>query len=121
MARTVSLLLALALAPAAHALGIIEPEPKICPCVAKEEIVSPILGLPEIIKLPDGTCGEFQTIPCTGTFTCNDIGWDFAAQGGSCASLSTPDGCTAAGGEYQPPLAGQCCGSCELPSDGVGN
>ena len=120
MART-SLLLALALAPAAHALGVIGPEPKICPCVAKEEIVSPILGLPEIIKLPDGTCGEFQTIPCTGTFTCNDIGWEFAAQGGSCASLSTPDGCAAAGGEYQPPLAGQCCGSCELPSDGVGN
>ena len=121
MART-SLLLALALAPAAHALGVIGPEPKICPCVAKEEVVEPISGLPETITLPSSTeCGDFKTIPCTGTYTCDVNGWDFAATGESCASLSTPDGCAAASGEYQPPLADQCCGSCELPSDGVGN
>ena len=113
MARTVSLLLALALAPAAHALGVTQPEPTACSCAAKEEVVEPISGLPETITLPSSTeCGDFKTIPCTGTFTCNDIGWDFAAQGGSCASLSTPDGCAAASGEYQPPLAGQCCGTC---------
>ncbi len=114
MART-SLLVALALSPVAHALGVIEPT--LCPCAAKEEVVEPISGLPETITLPNGQCNDFKTIPCTGTFVCDVDGWTYAAAGGSCASESTLSGCEdlpplGLGGDFVPPLAGECCGSC---------
>ena len=116
MART-SLLLALALAPAAHALGVIEPE--LCRCAAKEETVEPISGLPETINLPDGQCDDFVpdtvTIPCTGIYTCESTGWGFVESGESCASESTKSRCDDIGGVFLPPLANECCGSCALP------
>ena len=117
MARTV-LLVALALSPVAQAIGIITPP--LCTCAAKEEIVEPISGLPEIITLPNGQCDDLLlpdtvTIPCTGVFSCQPTGWSFVETGESCASESTKSGCDDIGGDFIPPLAGECCGSCLGP------
>ena len=118
MART-SLLVALALSPVAQAIGIITPP--LCTCAAKEEIVEPISGLPEIITLPNGQCDDLLlpdtvNVPCAGVFTClPDIGWDFFETGESCDSLSTRSGCEDADGIYLPPVGDACCGSCAFP------
>ena len=71
MARAFSLLLALALSPVAHALGVIEPP---CPCAAKEERTCDIAGTCDTFQLPKGECEGLEpdtvTVQCTGVFTC---------------------------------------------------
>ena len=109
MART-SLLLALALMPAAYALGVVKPD---CTCAAGEEAVILTGGNIEIIDVPEKLCGEpFNT--CVGIFTCDITGWDFNETGGSCAGESTKSGCEGLGGTYLPPVGDECCGTCEL-------
>jgi len=115
MARTV-LLLALALAPAAHALGITKPP--LCTCAAKEEDnVCDIAGECDTFPLPFGQCDDLLlpdtvNVPCTGVFTClPNIGWDFVATGESCEGTEY-DCEEVQKGKWIEPLAGECCGKC---------
>ena len=119
MARTVSLLVTLALSPVAQAIGIITP---LCTCAAEAvEDTCDIAGDCDTINLPNGQCDDLLlpdtvNVPCAGVFTClPDIGWDFFETGESCDSLSTRSGCEDADGIYLPPLANECCGDCAFP------
>ena len=111
MART-SLLLALALAPVASALGVVE----LCPCAAKEVDTCDIAGRCDTFQLPNGECDDFEpdtvNVPCTGVFTClPNIGWDFVATGESCEGTEY-DCEEVQKGKWIEPLAGECCGTC---------
>ena len=64
MARTFSLLLALALAPVARALGVVE----LCPCAAKEVETCDIAGRCDPFLLRNGQCDDLEpdtvNVPC---------------------------------------------------------
>ena len=100
MAR--SLLVALALAPAAHALGV--PDPKgDCPCEA-------FFDSDLTIEVPKGQCDDnFEVVPCTGFYTCDLAGWSFISVKPSCFSK---EDCDLVGGTYKEAVGDQCCGLC---------
>ena len=106
-ART--LLLALALAPVAHALGVTkdpstdptEPDP-CCPA-----FFDPLLT----IDVPDGKCGDQVVVECAGYYTCEIPEWTFIEALPSCDSR---ENCELAGGEYKEAVPPACCGTCDF-------
>merc|ERR1719384_1952272 len=108
MART-SLLVALALAAApftAQALGVTKPYCGDCPAKSVEEGG-------DTFDLPNGTCGARYYIECAGYFACEISEWEFVAEPPSCDDSDVA--CNDRNGDWNPPLAGECCGTCSIP------
>ena len=118
MARTLSLLLALALSPVAHALGVIEPDPKPCRCAAKTEVSCNSALACDLFQLPEGQCGDILCAQSQfgnlgpGSFTCElrSSEWELVAIRPSCDSSERE--CTDEGGQWYSPPGFDCCGMC---------
>ena len=111
MART-SLLLALALSPAALALGVTKPPCSSCP--AKEVCDDDERTDCDSFLLPVGQCGDRQDVgSCGSYFTCEISEWEFVAEPPSCDDSDVA--CNDRNGDWNPPLAGECCGTCSIP------
>ena len=108
MARTAtSLLVAIAFAAApftAQALGVTKCGD--CPAKSFEEVGDTFI-------LPVGECGDKQETGCAGYFTCEISEWEFVAEPPSCDDSDIA--CNDRNGDWNPPLAGECCGTCSIP------